>query len=79
MRPKRNIDYTPSFYQIEPNKLPIRGESWFSSVTTFQNNFFPTYEIVYQKFAQYRKYICIEVEIALTYNRWPDAYEINTI
>ena len=28
------------------NKLPIRGECWFSSVTTFQNNFFLTNEIL---------------------------------
>ena len=26
------------------NKLPIRGKCWFSSVTTFQNNFFLTYQ-----------------------------------
>ena len=28
------------------NKLPIRGECWFSCVTTFQNNFFLTNEIL---------------------------------
>ena len=36
--------YCPDY--CTSNKLPICGECWFSSVTTFQNNFFLTNEIL---------------------------------
>jgi len=43
---KMKISGLDSSCLLQADRLPIRGECWFSSVTTFQNNFFLTNEIL---------------------------------